>query len=239
MSADLPRLLDLQHHDVQLHALAGKRRALLQQRAALDAALARLEQGVTQAQQASEAQVARRLKAQEALEAQRGQQDRRRARLEEERNPRVVAQLIADVETGRGLLAERENDWLRCDEDVTAQEQVAAEAQARLEHARAEQDTARTELAAALEALEAEVVAGQAAREAVAVTIDKVIRTRYERLRGSRNAVVVVPVERNACTGCHTTIPSSRIGPLQAAGVLYDGCQMCGAIIYLPAPAAT
>ncbi len=238
MSADLPRLLDLQHHDLQLSALADKRRALLQQRAALDAALAQLEQGVVRAQQTAAALVSRRDAAAAALEALRAQQDRRRARMEEERNPRVVAQLIAEAEAGRGVLAEKENDWLRLDEDTSAQDQVVIEATLRVDHARAEQEAARAGVATGLEELEVEVAAAKVAREEVAATIEKSVRTRYERLRGSRKVAVVVPVERGACTGCHTTIPSSRIGPLQAAGVLYEGCQMCGAIIYLPAPVA-
>jgi len=52
---------------------------------------------------------------------------------------------------------------------------------------------------------------------------------------GPKHRLDILVVAQNAiCTACFTSIPSSRISTLNAEGVLIEGCEMCGAIIYLP-----
>ena len=48
-----------------------------------------------------------------------------------------------------------------------------------------------------------------------------------------RKNEILVPADHGTCTGCYTAIPRSQIGPLVANGILIDGCEMCGAIIYV------
>ncbi len=77
----------------------------------------------------------------------------------------------------------------------------------------------------------------QAEREKSASQLDRALRIRYDRLRGSRTTEILVPAGNPTghatCTACFTAIPRSRIGRLQAEGLLLDGCEMCGAIVYL------
>src|SRR5690606_7197670 len=75
-------------------------------------------------------------------------------------------------------------------------------------------------------------------REAAANGLDRTLRTRYDRLRGSRQGEALVPAVNATCTACYTAIPRSRIGQLQAEGILIDGCETCGASLHLEEPAS-
>lgn len=233
MHPELPKLLDVQGKDHRLAEIADRLAALDTERAALDAALEAARSQITTARRALEDTTTRRDEKGQKLEAQREHQDKRRARLEQERSPRVAAQLMADVELARSILAQEESDWLRIAEDATQREAAVAAAEVRLTELEAEQAELRQDLATRTEAATAEHEAAKAERESAAAELDRTLRARYDRLRTSRRKEVLVPATNAICTACYTAIPRSRIGQLQADGILIDGCEMCGAILYL------
>lgn len=233
MHPELPKLLDVQGKDRRLAEIDARLAALATERDALDAALEAARNQITTARRGLEDVAARRDEKAEKLEAQRSHQEKRRARLEQERNPRVAAQLMADVELARSILAQEESDWLRLAEDATQREAAVAAAEQRLAELEAEQGELRSDLEARFGAADAEHQEAKAEREAAAAELERPLRTRYDRLRASRRREVLVPATNAICTACHTAIPRSRIGQLQADGLLLDGCEMCGAILYL------
>jgi predicted nucleic acid-binding Zn-ribbon protein len=233
MHPDLPKLLDVQAKDRRLAELDARAQELSAARAALDAALERGRTEVGAAERAGADATRRRDEAEQKLETQRGQHERRRQRLEQERNPRVAAQLLADVELGRNILAQEESDWVRVADDVNVRATALHAATERLAKAEAEQAAERAALADREAALAEELEAARAEREAAAGQLDRTLRIRYDRLRNSRRTEILVPATNATCTACYTAIPRSRIGKLQSEGILIDGCEMCGAIIYL------
>jgi predicted nucleic acid-binding Zn-ribbon protein len=233
MHPDLPKLLDVQSKDRRLAELGARAQEIAAARAALDVALERGRTEVAGAERAGADATRRRDEAEQKLETQRGQHERRRQRLEQERNPRVAAQLLADVELGRNILAQEESDWVRIAEDVNVRATALHAATERLAGAEAEQAGERAVLADREAALGAELEAARAEREAAAAQLDRTLRIRYDRLRKSRRTEILVPANNATCTACYTAIPRSRIGKLQSEGILIDGCEMCGAIIYL------
>lgn len=233
MHPDLPKLLDVQLRDRRLAELDVRAQAIAAEHATLDALLERARAEVTSTARTLADVSRRRDEAEQKLETQRGQHERRKQRLEAERNPRVAAQLLADVELGRNILAQEENEWIRMADDVTARTTAANASKERLAAAEGEQAGARAELDKRSAALGIELAAAQAEREASASQLDKTLRLRYDRLRRSRTNEILVPAENGTCTGCYTSIPRSRIGALVTDGILIDGCEMCGAIIYV------
>ncbi len=233
MHPDLPKLLDVQGKDRRLADVAGRLDALAAERKALDTALEAARQQIESARRALADSGTRRDERAEKLEAQRVHQERRRQRLEQERNPRVAAQLMADVELARSILAQEESEWMRLAEEATQREELVGQAEARLVEVEAEQATVRDELQQRIDAAAVEHEAAQAERDTSAAALDRGLRTRYDRLRKSRRAEVLVPATNAICTACYTAIPRSRIGQLQADGLLLEGCEMCGAILYL------
>jgi uncharacterized protein len=238
MHPDLPKLLDVQLKDRRLAELDARAQGIHAERATLDALLERGRAEVASTERTLAEMTRRRDEAEQKLDVQRGQHERRKQKLDQERNPRVAAQLLADVELGRNILAQEETEWLRLSEDVSARTAAATAARERLASALGEQAGARAELDGRFAALTVEVDAAKAEREASASHLDKTLRIRYDRLRKSRSNEILVPADKGTCTGCYTAIPRSRIGKLQAEGILIDGCEMCGAIIYVAEPAA-
>lgn len=233
MHPDLPKLLDVQAKDRRLAELDQRAQEIAAARAVLDAALERGRNEVTTAERFGADAIRRRDEAEKTLETQRTQHERRRARLEQERNPRIAAQLLADVELGRNILAQEESDWLRMAEEVNSRDAALRAATERLAAAESEQATERAALAEREAALDVDLAAARAEREVAASQLDRTLRIRYDRLRNSRRTEILVPASNATCTACYTAIPRSRIGKLQADGILIDGCEMCGAIIYL------
>jgi len=85
-------------------------------------------------------------------------------------------------------------------------------------------------------ALDVERAAALRERQASAATIDRPLRTRYDRLRRSRSTGdVVVPLVGGTCGGCHTAVPLNRRSQIKAGSVI-EGCEACGAILYPPEP---
>jgi predicted nucleic acid-binding Zn-ribbon protein len=233
MHPDLPKLLDVQGKDHRLAESASRIDALLAERAALDAALETARNQIaTLKRQAADA-AARRDEREQKLEHQRTLQEKRRDRLESERNPRVAAQLMADLDLARSILAQEESEWLRLAEDATQRTQAAGAAESALADLEQQQAESRGDLEARTAAAQAEHDAATNERDLAARDLDRTLRLKYERLRGSRRSAVLVPAQNATCTACYTAIPRSRIGQLQADGLLLDGCEMCGALLYL------
>lgn len=233
MHPDLPKLLDVQAKDRRLAELDERALAVADARATLDAALERGRTELAAAERAGVEATRRRDEAEQKLETQRVQHERRRQRLEQERNPRVAAQLLADVELGRNILAQEESDWIRMSDEVGARAAALVAATDRLAAAELEQAAERAALDERDAALAVEIAGARAERETAAAQLDRTLRIRYDRLRNSRRTEILVPANNATCTACYTAIPRSRIGKLQAEGILIDGCEMCGAIIYL------
>ena len=233
MHPDLPKLLDVQLKDRSLAELDVRAQAIVAEHATLDALLERARAEVASTERTLTDLSRRRDEAEQKLETQRTMHERRKQKLEQERNPRVAAQLLADVELGRNILAQEENEWLRMAEEVTARTAAANGSKERLTSAEGEQAGARKALHDQAATLAGEVVAAQAERDGSADQLDRTLRIRYDRLRKSRKNEILVPADKGTCTGCYTAIPRSRIGALATDGILIDGCEMCGAIIYV------
>lgn len=233
MHPDLPKLLDLQAKDQRLASIAARLVDLAAERAALDAALDGARAQLASATRGADEAARRRDAAEQKLETQRSNQERRRTRLEQERNPRVAAQLMADVELARSILAQEESEWMRLAEEATGRQRVVGEAEAHLAALEAEQAELRGDIAAREAAVQGEHDAAHAEREAAAAQLDRPLRIRYDRLKSGRLKEVMVPATNATCTACFTQIPRSRVGQLAADSVLLEGCEMCGAILYL------
>jgi predicted nucleic acid-binding Zn-ribbon protein len=233
MHPDLPKLLEVQVRDRRLAELDERAQRIAAERASLDALLERGRAELASAERMRDDAARRRDEAEQKLENQRTAHERRKQKLTDERNPRVAAQLLADIELGRNILVQEENEWMRMSDEATARAAAATAAGERLASALGEQAGARTELDGRAATLAEEVAVAQADRDAAAALLDKTLRIRYDRLRKSRTNEILVPVDNGTCTACYTSIPRSRVGKLQADRILIDGCEMCGAILYL------
>jgi len=231
MHPDLAKLLKLQEKDLGLKAVEESLAALHEEVAALDLAVATGEDVHTAAQRAVADAVARRTETEVKIEGYRGQQDRRKQRLEITRPGKVAASIMAELELARSVLTQEESEWVRMDETVRGLEEQVVQAAAELEELKKTQDPERAELLAREESLLAERKSVTRSREASAKKLDKPLRIKYDRLYQSRSVAVVVAMSGPACGACFTTIPLHRRTQIKNGSVL-GGCEVCGVILY-------
>jgi predicted nucleic acid-binding Zn-ribbon protein len=151
--------------------------------------------------------------------------------MEQVRGAREAQALMTEMDMSRAVLLKEEGDWLKTAEQVTALEARLAERETALATLRTEQEEARADIAAREATLQGEREVALAAREASAASLEKSLRMRYDRLRSNREGDVVVAVSGVACGACFTAVPMSRRSQLRV-GLLVEGCEACGVILY-------
>jgi len=231
MNPDLEKLLDLQDKDLTLLDVDTRLEAVLAEEQALDEAVERATASIGVAQRSVAESIRRRIEVEGRVETYRKLQEGRRKRLEVARPGKDTAGLVAELDLSRQVLAREESDWFRAQEAVQAQEARVAEAQAQVETLKAEQVEPREALAGRRAELEAERASALAARDASAAAVGKPLRSRYERLRGSRAPLAVVALAGDACGACYTAVPMNRRAQMRMSGTV-DGCEGCGVMLY-------
>jgi len=238
MHADLVKLLDLQSKDAAVADVDRRLRQLEGEFVVLDEAVQRARDALDAARRAAADGARRRDGLEAKVESYRILQERRVLRLETVRNPKEASTLMAELDLARSVMAKEENDWVRSAEAVTSLERKVTEEETRVAAVDLEQAPERVRLNERRRDLQAEREAAVRNREASAEQIDKPLRTRYDRLRRSRDRDVVVPLVGGTCGACHTTIPLNRRSQIRSGAVL-DGCEGCGAILYPPETAGS
>ncbi len=233
MHADLVKLLDLQSKDGVVEEIERRMGALRAESAALDQALERAREGRDAAHRAAADGARKRDELESKIESYRLLQERRQLRLEHVRNPKEASTLMAELDLARSVQAKEETDWIRSAEGVTQLEEKAKEADRGFTAFEESQAPERSQLAGRQAELAAEHAAAARDREQSASQLDRQLRTRYERLRKSRSADVVVPLDGGACGACRTSVPLNRRTQIRTGAVL-DSCEACGAILYPP-----
>ncbi len=233
MHADLVKLLDLQAKDAAVVEIEQRIEGLQSEIATLDQTLQRARDVLEAARRAAIDGARRRDEQESKIESYRLLQERRQLRLEHVRNPKEASTLMAELDLARSVMAKEENDWIRSAETVTQLELKAGEEQRKFAELEAGQAAGRAGLEVKRAELDAEREAALRDRELSAAQIDRQLRTRYDRLRRARSTDVVVPLVNGSCGACHTSVPLNRRSQIKS-GLVLDGCEVCGAILYPP-----
>jgi hypothetical protein len=235
MHPDLERLLDLQKRDMALAEVDARLKALLDEVASLDGELARSRAEGDEARKALAIGMKKREELEAKVEGLRVLQERRRSRMDLAKTTREVQALTSELELARTVLTREEAEWFRILEMTTGLEERVAAAEARLAEAGVGQGGAREVLAGKIAEVEAERSAAAGSRELAAKALGRQLLARYDRIRsGTSRGPVVVPLHGNACGACFTAVPMSRRSHIRA-GLLLDGCEACGVILYAAA----
>jgi len=233
MHADLVQLLELQAKDGAVAAVERLLGEVGAEVSSLDQALEKVKEGLEAARRAAAEGARRRDELEARIETFRVLEERRRLRLEHVRNPKEAATLMAELDLARSVMAKEETDWVRSAETATQLEARVGEAEQGVSSFEEGQAPERRRLAERRAELQGRLGAALAEREATAARMDRQLRTRYERLRRSRAAEVVVPLVNGGCGACHTAVPLNRRSQIRS-GAVVDGCEACGAILYPP-----
>lgn len=235
MHPDLEKLLDLQSKDLALKAVDTKLVDVLAAEIALDERLTRATREVESSTRAAAETATRRDELMRRVEEYKLQQQRRQQRLDQVKNMKEANAVTAEIDLGRQVLAREEGEWLQVAEELGRLDTKQAAAEQGLAEARAAQEGERGDLRARRAELEVERGVAFAARSESAARLERPLRTRYDRLHNSKSANALVPLSGFSCSVCFTAVPISRRAHIRER-LLIDGCEVCGAILYLPAP---
>ncbi|HET6798404.1 MAG TPA: hypothetical protein VFH40_14690 [Gemmatimonadales bacterium] len=233
MHNDLVKLLELQAKDSTLSAIDQRIEELMRESAALDQSLERARDALDAARRGLADGVRRRDELETKIESYRTLQERRRQRLEHVRNPKEASTLMAELDLARSVLAKEEGEWVRSADAVSLLENKVKDEERNIAGLEASQAPERARLAERHAGLQQERESMARDRETTASGVDKPLRNRYDRLRRTRASDVVVPLLNGACGACHTSVPLNRRTQIKA-GVVLEGCEACGAILYPP-----
>lgn len=231
MHPQLEALLLLQAEDDVVDAIVTRLDEIAPRLAALDAerahAARRLEQTIGQLQAAERKQ---REVAQLVAE-HRQRQERNVAQLDLVKRMREAEAAQSQVETGRKLLADGENDLREIEGNVAAIRQAVEAHRQALAEFDASQAARRGEIEADRTALEAELAAARGKRDGMANDVPAGMRTMYDKMRSRRRKQVVYPIAYGACSACDTSVPVQRGKQMALKGTL-EACEGCGMLLY-------
>lgn len=231
MTPEIQQLLELQAVDDrvdalqrELDALAPRRKALDDARASAQSELADTETGIVNDDK-------RRRELEERLSDHRSKQERNLAALDHVKRIREATAAMAQVEAGRRLLIEEEQELetlvrrVATGRDYAVKQRRAIEA---LEHAQADERTSLDEEAARITG-DLEKARSERARQAGAISRN--VLSRYDRIRARRRGHAVFVLTSGACGCCDTAIPIHRRSAMATSGVI-DVCETCGVLLY-------
>jgi predicted nucleic acid-binding Zn-ribbon protein len=229
--AELHTLLELQEKDRAIQSVKGEIAAFEPELDELDRAVRAAEQQLDAARRGITEAGDRRSQLEAKIESFRTAQERRRQRLEWVKGAKEAANLMAEIDLGRSVLAREEAEWIRTAGKVQEAETLVAEAEQVLADLRAAQAARREEIAALqAECLDRMAVA-DAERKVVAKKLSPRALTQYERIRRGRAPFALYPLHGDACGHCFTAVPMHRRQELQA-GHTITLCEACGVLIY-------
>ncbi len=239
MQPELVALLAVQEDDGAIRVVERELAAFAPRIASLDKARQRAHDELERSRVAIERETERYRSLSARITDHREKHEKNLATLDQARKLREATAAMAQVEMARRVLAEEESELSgmarRLGELTTAQEAHRAAA----ETLEVEQATARGEIAAGQEKLNAALRDLVGVRNGKASGVSAGLLSRYERIAIRRKSNGLFAIRGLTCGACDTAIPLQRRNALMVAGLI-DVCEACGVLLYaIPEPPPT
>lgn len=231
MHPDLVALLALQDEDTAVSALEARVRDLDARETVLDEERVTAETAIARALQAAEVEDKKRRELGIKVQEHRALQDRHLAALDAVRKDREASAAMARIEITRRVLAQEESEMQSLATRIVDLNQTAELEQLTLTELAERQHVQRSEIAAARNALDAELGTARAQRNDTASRVGRPLLQKYERIRGRENSNALYALRGSACGRCNTAIPLQRRN-VMAAGRSVEVCEGCGVLLY-------
>jgi len=229
--AELRTLLELQEKDRAIQEIKDELAAFEPELEQLDEEIRNTEERLESAKRGIDAAGTQRAELEARIEGFRQAQERRRQRLEWVRGAKEAANLMAEIDLGRSVLAREEAEWIRSADQVQEATALVAEAEQQVEEVRLGQAARREEIAARQAECQDRLTVAEQARAKVAERLSRPVLSHYDRIRRGRAPMALYPLHGDACGHCFTAIPMHRRQELQA-GQIVTPCEACGVLVY-------
>lgn len=231
MNTVLEAVLALQAQDDVVDALQERLDALAPRLAELDTVRQRAVRTLEETRAGSEADERRQRELENRLSEHRQRHEKNVAHLDSVKRMREATAAMMQVEAGRKLLIEEENELRtivnrvadahaslkKQEADLQALDETQAEARATID---GERGTIQDELNGAMKV-----------RGSLAAAVDAVTLHKYDRIRSRRRSQAIYVLEEGACTCCDTAVPVQRRSMMATSGNI-EVCEACGVLLY-------
>lgn len=231
MSTVLEAILALQAQDDVVDALQDRLDALAPRLEELDVVRQRAVRRLEETRAAADADERRQRELEGRITDHRQKHDRNVAHLDAVKRMREATAAMLQVEAGRKLLMEEENELRALVSRVAELHGSIREQEAALEALDQSQADARTAIEAERSALAAEMAVAASARSERADVVESDLLHKYNRIRSRRRAQALYVLEEGACTCCDTAVPVQRRSMMATTGAI-EVCEACGVLLY-------
>jgi hypothetical protein len=231
VTPEIQQLLSLQSLDDQVDALQRELDALQPRKQALDDARASAQAELVATENSVVVDDKRRRELEERLTDHRTKQERNLAALDQVKRIREATAAMAQVEAGRRLLIEEEQELDMLVRRVATSRDYAVKQRRAIEALEGAQADERKRLDAEASRIRAELDALRARRQEQAATVSRTVLSRYDRIRARRRGHAVFSLSGGACGCCDTAIPIHRRNAMATSGTI-DVCETCGVLLY-------
>jgi uncharacterized protein len=231
VTPEIEQLLALQAADDRVDALQRQLDALAPRLKALDAMKESAQSELANTEASIVTDDERRRALEERLSDHRTKQERNLAALDQVKRIREATAAMAQVEAGRRVLIEEEQELDTLVRRVASSRDFAVKQRRAIEALAEEQAAERAEIAAETERVAGELAAARAERDRQAARVSRSVLSRYDRIRQRRRGHAVFELTGAACGCCDTALPIHRRSAMASSGVI-DVCEACGVLLY-------
>jgi predicted nucleic acid-binding Zn-ribbon protein len=227
----LDALLALQKQDDVVDALRARLDALEPRLAELDHVRHRAIKSIEETRAGAEADERRQRDLEGRISDHRQRHEKNVANLDAVKRMREATAAMLQVEAGRKMLMEEENELRAIVNRVADAHASLKRQEAALEELDASQADARAQIEAERAELGGEYAAASGARKSLAANVEAVLLQKYDRIRNRRRSQALFALDNGACSCCDTAVPMQRRSMMASTGVI-EVCEACGVLLY-------
>ena len=231
MNTLLDALLALQAQDDVVDALRARLDALEPRLAELDTVRQRAVRALDETRAAVDTDERRQREIEGRIADHRQRHERNVAHLDAVKRMREATAAMLQVEAGRKLLIEEENELRALVGRVADAHASVKRQETNLQELDASQADARAEIEAERAELGGEYAAASGARKSLAADVEVALLQKYDRIRNRRHSQALYALDSGACSCCDTAVPVQRRSMMASTGVI-EVCEACGVLLY-------
>jgi uncharacterized protein len=231
VQTELAALLSLQDEDDAVDAVRSRLDELEPRSSALERAREQAARALEESRRDVEADEKRHRELEGRIQEHRQRHERNLAHLDSVKKMREATAAMMQVESGRKILLEEENELGTLTRRIAEGHRIFNERKNALEELELTQAEEREKLQAERSVLDSELAVAQRKRDETAARVSRTFLSKYDRIRARRRSHAVFAVSGMACSCCDTAIPVQRRNLMSTSGSI-EICETCGVILY-------
>jgi predicted nucleic acid-binding Zn-ribbon protein len=235
LSGQLKALECLQEIDLKIDSLKKNRGGMPAQLKALEEGVLKLKMSVDAKKKAIEDIEKSQRQTQAAQELNRDRLTRANSKLEAVGNSQEFQAANKEIEQLKKSLEEQTKKAVL---DIEALNKAAAELSAQLEKQMGEKEAQGAILNTQGSRLDTDIGALTAERKQFVSQVEPRILSQYDRIRGARAGIGIVPAVGGRCKGCNMMVPPQLFIEIQRANQLHQ-CPSCQRLLFVAQPSAS